>query len=131
MEPDVRDQVVDFIRYWADRMEWSALGLVDWMQLGRSKYYDWRERYGKVNEHNAWLPRDHWIEPWERSAILDFHQQYPLEGYRRLTYMMLGRDLVAISPATTYRTLKAAGLLADRWSKPTRKGAGIGSFAPP
>ena len=30
-----------------------------------SKFYDWRERYGKVNEHNRLVPRDHWLEAWE------------------------------------------------------------------
>jgi hypothetical protein len=46
------------------------------------------------------LPRDHWLEPEEQQAILDFHAQYPLEGYRRLAFMMLDRDLVAVSPAS-------------------------------
>ena len=40
-----------------------------------------------------------------------------LEGYRRLTFMMLDADQVACSPASTYRVLKAAGLLAG--SSPT------------
>jgi transposase InsO family protein len=125
VEPDVRDQAVDFIREWATRTELSALKLVDWMKVARSTFYDWKQRYGKVNEHNAWIPRDHWLETWERAAILDFQQQYPLEGYRRLTYMMLDRDLVAVSPASTYRTLKAAGRLADRWTKRSLKGTGF------
>src|SRR5207249_3409458 len=38
-----------------------------------SKFYDWRERYGKVNEHNGWVPRDFWLEDWEKQAIIDFH----------------------------------------------------------
>ncbi len=31
-----------------------------------SKFYDWQARYGKVNEHNALVPRDHWLEAWEK-----------------------------------------------------------------
>jgi len=27
-----------------------------------SKFYDWRERCGRVNEHNGWVPRDFWLE---------------------------------------------------------------------
>jgi len=46
-------------------------------------------RYGKANEHNALVPRDHWLEYWEKKAIIDFHAKNPLEGYRRLTFMML------------------------------------------
>jgi hypothetical protein len=34
-------------------------------------------------------------EQWEKDAIIDFHHQFPLEGYRRLTFMMLDRDIVA------------------------------------
>jgi hypothetical protein len=30
-----------------------------------------------VNEHNGWIPRDFWLEGWEKRAILDFHLRYP------------------------------------------------------
>jgi hypothetical protein len=90
--------------------------------LDENKFYDWRKRYGKVNEHNAWVPRDHWLEDWEKAAILDFERQNPLEGYRRLAFMMMDADVVAVSPTSVYRVLKAAGRL-GRWNgKPTRKG---------
>ncbi len=29
----------------------------------------WWERCGKVDEHNGWVPRDFWLENWERRAI--------------------------------------------------------------
>ena len=32
------------------------------------KFYDWRERYGKVNEHNGWVPRDFWLEDCGRAS---------------------------------------------------------------
>lgn len=95
------------------------------MGISRGKFYNWRTRYGKANEHNANVPRDHWIENWEREAIVDHHDANPLNGYRRLTFMMLDEDLVAVSPSTVYRVLRAAGRL-DRWNpKPSRKGAGF------
>jgi len=56
---------------------------------------------------------------------VDFYAQYPLEGYRRLTFMMLDRDVVACSPATVYRVLKRAGVLGDRNLVPSRKGTGF------
>ena len=62
----------------------SPLRLVGWLELSRSQYYDWKDPYGKANQHNAMVPRDHWLEGWEKRAILDFHPQFPLEGYRRL-----------------------------------------------
>jgi hypothetical protein len=71
------------------------------------------------------VPRDHWLELWEKVAIISFHHQFPLEGYRRLTSMMLDRNVVAVSPSSTYRVLKAAGLL-QRWNpKASRKGNGF------
>lgn len=95
------------------------------MGISRGKFYNWRTRYGKANEHNANVPRDHWIENWEREAIVDYHDANPLNGYRRLTFMMLDEDLVAVSPSTVYRVLRAAGRL-DRWNpKPSRKGTGF------
>jgi len=55
------------------------------------------------------------LEPWEKQAIIQFHWQYRLEGYRRLTFMMLDRDIVAVSPASTYRVLRQA--LLRRYSR--------------
>ena len=28
------------------------------------------------------MPRDFWLEEHEKQAILDYHDRYPLEGYR-------------------------------------------------
>jgi transposase InsO family protein len=98
---------------------------VRWLGVATSKFYDWQKRYGKVNEHNARIPRDHWLEDWERQAIIDFHQRNPLEGYRRLTFMMLDRDLVAVSPSSVYRVLKQAGLLDRHHHQPSKKGTGF------
>jgi transposase InsO family protein len=93
--------------------------------LATSKWHDWKHRYGKVNEHNAWIPRDHWLEATEKQAILDFQDRHPLEGYRRLTFMMLDADVVACSPASVYRVLKGAGLLDRHNRKPSSKGKGF------
>jgi len=71
------------------------------------------------------VPRDHWLDDTEKQAIVNFHALFPLEGYRRLTFMMLDRDLVACSPSSVYRVLKAAGLVGDRRTAPSRKGTGF------
>jgi hypothetical protein len=86
---------------------------------------NWRQRYGCVNEHNGWVPRDFWMEPWEKEAIIEFHLKNPLEGYRRLTFMMLDADVVAVSPASVGRVLKQAGLLSQWKRRPSRKGTGF------
>lgn len=98
---------------------------ITWLGIAPSKYYDWQSRYGKANEHNALIPRDFWLEDWEKQAIVNFYLEHPLEGYRRLTYMMLDRDIVAVSPSSVYRVLSAAELL-RRWNgKTSKKGTGF------
>lgn len=122
---DIRDSVVDFIACWSARTELPVRRWLDWLEFSPRKFNRWRLRYGKANEHNALVPRDHWLEDWERKAIIDFFGQYPLEGYRRLAFMMLDADIVAVSPSSVYRVLRAAGLIANRFSKATRKGKGF------
>ena len=113
------------MKHWTKRSELPAKRLLHWLGLGTSKFHDWKNRYGKVNEHNALVPRDEWLEAWEKKAILDFHDCRPLEGYRRLCFMMLDQDIVAVSPSTVYRVLKQAGRLDRRWLKPSKKGTGF------
>ena len=122
---DIRDELVDFVRHWSERTEICYEQLLGWIELSARKFRDWRVRYGKVNEHNYLVPRGHWLGEGEKKAIIDFYYQYPLEGYRRLCFMMLDRDLVAVSPTSVYRVLKAEGLLGNRWQKPSRKGTGF------
>ena len=113
------------MRHWSDRTELPAARFIAWIGVQRGKFYDWQKRYGKANEHNALVPRDHWIEDWEREAILAFHGKNTLEGYRRLTFMMLDADVVAVSPTTTWRVLNKAGVI-DRWKqRPSGKGKGF------
>jgi len=113
------------VRYHVDLTGISALLMIVWIGIGRSKFYDWRRRYGQVNEHNGWIPRDFWVEDWEKQAIIDFYHAHPGEGYRRLTFMMLDRDVVAVSPSTTYRVLKEAGLMRKWRGSPLSKGTGF------
>ena len=98
VEPDVRDAVMDYVQYWSDRTALPTTRLVSWLGIGRSKFYDWKRRYGKVNEHNAWVPRDFWLEEWERQAIEAHHlaalaahpESYPARlpaGARRILYL--------------------------------------------
>lgn len=122
--PDVRDAVIDFVNQWSDKTEVSAARFIRWLGIRQGKFYDWRQRYGRVNEHNGWIPRDWWLEDWEKEAIIAFHNANPLEGYRRLCFMMLDAGIVAVSPTSTWRVLHAAGLL-RRFGKPSKKGTGF------
>ncbi len=125
MPHDTRDQLVDFVRDWSDKTEIPMTCFLPWIGIGTSKFYNWKARFGKVNEHNAWVPRDHWLTEAEKENIQTFARQHPLEGYRRLTFMMLDAAVAACSPASTYRVLKAAGLLAGQTPLPTKKGSGF------
>jgi putative transposase len=122
---DTRDVIVDFVHRWSDQTGLAVARFLRWIGLATSKWHSWKNRYGKANEHNAWVPRDHWLEPEERKAIVDFHALFPLEGYRRLAFMMLDADVAACSPASVYRVLKAAGLLERHNTKPSLKGTGF------
>lgn len=125
MPPDLRDEVVDFVRAFTPRTELATGWVVERLGIHAPQFYRWATRYGSVSTPNGRIPRDHWLEPWERQAILDFQEQHPLDGYRRLAFLRLDADVVAVSPATVYRVLRAAGRLARWQPKPSRKGTGF------
>lgn len=103
--------------------------LLKWLGISKSKFYDWISKDGLHISHNANLPKSHWILEWEKQAIIDYARNKPQEGYRRLCYMMLDENVVAVSPSTVYRVLRKAGLL-NRWNTVCLKGKG-GGFSQP
>ena len=122
---DTRDEVIDTVNHYAAMTSISAKRFIAWIGISRSKFFNWRERYGKVNEHNALVPRDHWIEPWERQAIIKYYADHMTDGYRRITFMMLDESIVAVSPSTAYRVLSHAGLLKRFNAGVSNKGKGF------
>ena len=117
--------MVDFVVYWSKRLESPAVLFIRWLRISRSKFYHWRSRYGQENFHNGKIPRDYWLQDWEKQAIISYYQAHPDEGYRRLTFMMIDADVVAVSPSSVWRVLSEAGLL-RRWNrKPSLKGTGF------
>jgi transposase InsO family protein len=113
------------VRYYSDKTEIAASDFIRHIGIARSKYYDWKHRYGKVNEHNAWIPRDFWLTGSERQTIINYYNDNPLEGYRRLCYMMIDANIVAVSPSSVYRVLSNAGLLSKFNGKKSKKGTGF------
>jgi len=95
------------------------------LKLSSSKFYQWKRRFGLPNYHNGKLPRAFWLAPWEVEAIVNYARQRPGVGYRYLTYEMMDKDIVAVSPATTYRVLKRQGLLNPWAPKGTAKKCGF------
>jgi transposase InsO family protein len=126
IEPDVREQVVDFVSLYRPKTSLPLRWFITKIGINQSKYYTWIERKGKANNHNGKTPRGHWCLDWERKAIISYAKTHPGEGYRRLTYMMIDDNIVAVSPSTTYRVLKSAGLLNRcNWVKRSAKGQGF------
>lgn len=125
MPPDVRDTVVDFVRSFTERTDLATRWVLEHLAIAPPQFYRWAERYGRANTHNGQIPRDHWLTADERQAILEYHGTHAPEGYRRMTFMMLDADIVAVSPATVYRVLKLAGVM-DRWNRTaSKKGTGF------
>jgi putative transposase len=116
---------MDFVNGWSEKSEIALKRFISWLGIGKSKFYDWRERYGKVNEHNGRIPRDFWLEDWEKRAIVEFHREHPDEGYRRLAFMMLDANVVAAGPTSVWRVLHDGGLLNPWKGKPSKKGTGF------
>ena len=96
-----------------------------WLGLSASQYHRWKARYGQPNRHNGLLPRTFWLLAWEKQAIIDYALLHLEEGYRRLTFMMLDEAVVAVSPSSTYRVLKGAGLLNSAAPSASKKGQGF------
>lgn len=126
VEPDIRDNVVEFISRITPKIDFKIKNLLSMIGIKSGKYYSWIGRKGKANNHNGNIPKKHWCLDWEKEAIINFAKTHPGEGYRRMTYMMIDENVVAVSPATTYRVLRSAGLLKG-WNRvrKTKKGTGF------
>ncbi|MCX6587878.1 MAG: transposase [Acidobacteria bacterium] len=114
VQPETRDQIVDFITHWAERTHRPIEALLAAAGLAVGKFYDWRKRYGAKNQHNGHIPRSFWLEEGEKQRILAFQELHPGIGYRRLTEMMVAADLITASPASVWRVLGQAGRLRQK-----------------
>lgn len=121
----MRDAVVDFVKEKSVYTGQPVQFFLDHLALTRKKYNDWQQRYGKKNVHNGNIPRDHWLEQWEKDEIVKFYLNHDLEGYRRCTYMMMDQDIVFCSPATVYRVLKQADVMRSKGKQSSKKGTGF------
>lgn len=123
--PRTRYEIVEFVAHYSEKTDMVVSRLIEHIGVGRDRFYLWRRRYGHDNYHNASLPRNFWLEDWERQRIIAYYLDHPREGYRRLTYRMLDADIVAVSPSSTYRVLKNAGLIGPSNNKESKKGTGF------
>lgn len=129
VEPDIRDAIVQHLQAMMMLTGLRLKTVLPWVGIPRSKYYEWCRRLGSDPVPHGPVPRGHWLLSWEREAIIAFAKEHPAEGYRRLTYMMLDADIVAVSPSSTYRVLRDVGLL-QRWNT-VKSPAKAGGFEQP
>ncbi len=98
---------------------------INWLGIGRSKYYSWVGRRGQENQHNGHQPKQHWLTDAEKAAIVNYYADHRQTGYRRLTYMMLDENVAAVSPSSAYRVLLETGLLRSVDTQSSTKGQGF------
>jgi transposase InsO family protein len=121
----LRDEIVGFITGWSEKLSLPIRQVLAWFSISPHKFYDWKKRFGIENQSNGALPKCHWLLDCEQEAIIAYAKLHPDAGYRRLTYMMLDADIVAVSPSSTYRVLKPLGLLCHFERKKSKKGTGF------
>lgn len=121
----VRESVVAFVARWSEASDIPPSKLLRWLGLSKGRFRDWTARSGRPNQHNGSHAKEHWLEAWEVEAIKTYAIQHPDDGYRRLSFMMLDADVVAVSPSSVYRVLKTADLLNRSQRKPSKKGTGF------
>lgn len=116
---------MDFVREKSDLTGLPESFFIQKIGIWPDKFISWKKRYGKANEHNGNIPRDHWLEAWEKDEIVAFYTQHQSDGYRRCTYMMIDQDVVYASPATVYRVLSNADVM-RKWNRgKSSKGTGF------
>ena len=65
--------------------------MISWIGIPKSRYYYWKDNDTVPDKSKAVIPKRHWILSWEREAIIEYALKHIGEGYRRLTYMMMGK----------------------------------------
>ena len=90
----------------------DALGILG---ISRATYFRWAKHGGKKETGVRKVPKSHNLLPWEKQAIVEYKRAHPEIGYRRLAYMMLDENVVAVSPSSVYRVLQAEGLT-TKWT---------------
>jgi putative transposase len=120
-----RDDVVEFISYWKDKTMIPQKAFCKWINIHAQKFSSWQDRFGTENRHNGTMPRDFWLLPWEKEAIIAYYLEHRETGYRRMSYLMLDENIAAVSPSSVYRVLSVHDLL-RRWPQAqTKKGQGF------
>jgi len=57
---------VQLVQHWSSRTGLAVALLVGWLGIAASKFSRLSQRLGTPNQHNAPIPRDFWLEDWEK-----------------------------------------------------------------
>lgn len=124
--------MIQYIGNMKQKTGYTLMGMLKMIGISRCKYYAWKSRYGIKNRHNGNIPRNNWLTPAEREAIIGYARKsnnystnYLRCGYRRMTYQMIDEGIVAVSPSAVYGVLSKVGLM-NKWDtrKKSIKGTG-------
>jgi hypothetical protein len=122
---DVRDHVVDFVRRWSEKPRSAPDDSSTGWECGPVSSTTGESAMDASMNTTVGFPVISGYSRGRSGPSSAFHLEHPLEGYRRLTFMMLDADVVAVSPSSVWRVLQQAGLL-SRWKgRPSRKGSGF------
>ena len=92
--------------------------------LSCSRYYRWQRRFRSGTDLTDCHRGGESVHPdrplrWEADAVIDFALAHTQDGYRRLTWAMVDRDVAHLSESAVYRILSEHGLL-YRWAAAVR-----------
>ena len=104
-----------YIEALSKRSGLSVIKLLLWANIHSSKFYAWKRAPESVESKP--IPREHYILPEEKKAVVEFKLKNPATGYRRLTWMMVDQDVAYVSPASVLRILTQNGLNTI-WTRP-------------
>lgn len=114
--------MVRFVPWVSARCERPRRWVCEQLGLTWSRYQRWRQRAvegGDLADGHGGGKRLDQPLGWEKDAVCDFARKHPADGYRRLTWMMIDRNVACLSESAVYRILSAHDLL-YRWARPAR-----------
>ncbi len=128
--PPITQDIIATVRYLKGRAGFPVKNSLNIIGLPSASYFRWAKEDGKSGRKESHTPKSHWILDWEAERVTLYKHEYPEVGYRRLAWMMVDADIVAISPSSVYRVLQRAGL-SSRWTTPPGKKAHMKGFVQP
>jgi transposase InsO family protein len=94
----------------------ALLTLAVYAGVSRRTFREWLLRVEEETKHNGHIPREHWVTPYEKEAIIRYCGDRMELGYRTLCWQMVDADIAAVSPGTVYNVLKKSGLT-KKWAE--------------